>query len=183
MEGNWKPYVEYHVGGIAYYALADYKQFCTRNHPAPSKLPAPPAELLPVLPQPVPSRGRPPKDESAKGAAKSRAKRKAAPAPKEKWTAPKHPESTYQEFRSIFNEVLGSHVGKANDITPNAYRNIDLSIRAGYSAQDFRRACEIGAKSDWYCNRQPGKRNASNLEITCAPATIKGLLSGRFGGM
>lgn len=183
LEGRWNPYVEYHVGGIAYYALADYKQFCTRNHPTPSKLPAPPAELLPVLPQPVPSRGRPPKDESAKGAAKSRAKRKAAPAPKEKWTAPKHPESTYQEFRSIFNEVLGSHVGKANDITPNAYRNIDLSIRAGYSAQDFRRACEIGAKSDWYCNRQPGKRNASNLEITCAPATIKGLLSGRFGGM
>lgn len=110
LEGRWNPYVEYHVGGIAYYALADYKQFCTRNHPTPSKLPAPPAELLPVLPQPVPSRGRPPKDESAKGAAKSRAKRKAAPAPKEKWTAPKHPESTYQEFRSIFNEVLGSHV-------------------------------------------------------------------------
>ena len=63
LEGRWNPYVEYHVGGIAYYALADYKQFCTRNHPTPSKLPAPPAELLPVLPQPVPSRGRPPKDE------------------------------------------------------------------------------------------------------------------------
>ena len=180
LEGKWKPYVWYKVGDIEYYALADYKQFCTRNHPAPSKLPAPPAELLPVLPQPAPSRGRPPKDESAKGAAKSRAKCKAAPAPKEKWTAPKHPESTYQEFRSIFNEVLGPHVGKANDITPNAHRNIDLSIDAGYSTQDFRRACEIGAQSDWFCHRIPGKEKPTNLETTCPPKTITGLLEGRY---
>ena len=180
LEGNWKPYVEYHVGGIAYYALADYKQFCTRNHPAPSKLPAPPAELLPVLPQPAPSRGRPPKDEAAKGAAKSRAKRKPAPAPKEKPTTPKHPESTYQEFRSIFNEVLGPHVGTAKGITSNAYRNIDLSIDAGYSAQDFRRACEIGAQSDWFCHRIPGKEKPTNLETACPPKTITGLLEGRY---
>lgn len=183
LEGRWKPYVEYHVGGIAYYALADYKQFCTRNHPTPSKLPAPPAELLPVLPQPAPTRGRPPKDEAAKRAAKSRAKRKPAPAPAEKWTDPEYPESTYQGFLSIFNEVLGPYVGNAAYITRNAHRNIDLSIHAGYSEQKFRRACEIGAKSDWYCKRQQGKRTPSNLETTCAPATIKDLLSGRFGGM
>lgn len=113
LEGKWESYVEYHVAGIAYYALADYKQFCTKNHPAPSKLPAPPIELLPVLPQSAPTRGRPQKDESAKGAAKSRAKRKPAPAPAEKWTDPEYPEPTYQGFLSIFNEVLGPHVGNA----------------------------------------------------------------------
>ncbi len=177
LEGKWKPYIEYRVGGIAYYALADYKQFCTRNHPTPSKLPAPQPELLPALPQPAPARGRPRGTPSTN----PRPKRKAAPAPAEKWTDPEYPEATYKGFQSIFNKVLGPHVGHADYITRNAHRNIDLSIRKGYEEDDFRRACEIGAKLDWFCRRTPGKTTPTNLETTCAPKTIEGLLNGRYG--
>lgn len=159
------------------------KQFCTRNHPTPSKLPAPPLGLLPALPQPAPARGRPQGSASAKSSPPSKAssKRKAAPAPAEKWSAPEYPEATYKGFQSIFNEVLGPHVGHADYITRNAHRNIDLSIRKGYEEDDFRRACEIGAKLDWFCRRTPGKTTPTNLETTCAPKTIEGLLNGRYG--
>lgn len=185
LEGKWKPYIEYQVGGIAYYALADYKQFCTRNHPTPSKLPAPQPELLPALPQPAPARGRPQGNTSTKTSppTKASSKRKAAPAPAEKWSDPEYPEATYKGFQSIFNEVLGPHVGYADYITRNAHRNIDLSIRKGYKEDDFRRACEIGAKLDWFCHRTPGKTTPTNLETTCAPKTIEGLLSGRYGAV
>lgn len=59
--GKWPMYREYRVENTTYYFILDYKRFCTSNHPAPSKLPPPPAELLAASASAVaaPARGRP----------------------------------------------------------------------------------------------------------------------------
>lgn len=188
---SWPPYGEYTANGRRYYYLADgeVSKWLPSNHRTASQLPPPPDALVAEKRAAVasmtapPTRGRPRGSTSAKSSppTKASSKRKAAPAPAEKWTDPEYPESTYQGFQSIFNEVLGPHVGHAGYITRNAHRNIDLSIRKGYKEDDFRRACEIGAKLDWFCRRTPGKTTPTNLETTCAPKTIEGLLNGRYG--
>lgn len=173
--GKWPMYREYRVENTTYYFILDYQRFCTSNHPAPSKLPPPPAELLAASASAVaaPARGRP------RGSS-GRQKQKASPTPAERWTDPHFPEKVYEGWRQIYDASLGGVLGEAEHITRNARRNIDMAISAGYDEAAFRRACAIAANSDWWCGRKGEKRTPSNFETTSAPSTIKNLLAGRY---